>query len=120
MEPSATLIPTQNKQVGCEGNFYDYLPNIPAKAARKATGEAENSIFVIGAGQRQGHKLYIAKLKLKIDGVTKDSVVYGLNKYNNDDYDGLLGITCYDGYVAVRSSYKHFFNPKEIYIMVKK
>lgn len=59
-------------------------------------------------------------LKLKIDGVTKDSVVYGLNKYNNDDYDGLLGITCYDGYVAVRSSYKHFFNPKEIYIMVKK
>ena len=63
MGSAATLAPTKNKQVGCEGNFYGYLPNTPTKAARKAAGEAENSIFVIVAGQRQGHKLHIAKFQ---------------------------------------------------------
>ena len=59
-------------------------------------------------------------MKIKIDGVNKDSKVYGLYKYGWGEYDRDLGITCYDGYITIRGTYVHSFNPKEIYIMVKK
>ena len=59
-------------------------------------------------------------MKIKIDGVNKDSKVYGLYKYGWGEYDRDLGITCYDGYITIRGTYVHSFNPKEIYILIKK
>ena len=44
MGSAAALAPTKNKQVGCEENFCDYLPDISAKITEKTSEKPGNGI----------------------------------------------------------------------------
>ena len=58
IETAAALEPTKNKQVGCQGNFYGYLPDGPAKTMKKPFEELKNSIRKPATGQSWHRQTY--------------------------------------------------------------
>ena len=59
MGSAEALAPTKNKQVGCEGNFYDYLPVARGKPTEKQPKKLKNSIKKPVTGQSQQQAFYL-------------------------------------------------------------
>ena len=53
------LVPTKNKQVGCEGNFCGYLPVVPGKSTEKQPKKLKNSIRKPATGQSWQRQTYL-------------------------------------------------------------
>ena len=59
MESVEALAPTKNKQVGCEGNFYGYLPTTLVKIAKKPCNKLFTSTLERLVGQRRLVQIYL-------------------------------------------------------------
>ena len=59
MDAVEGLAPIQRKQVGCEENFYGYLPTTPAKTTKKPCNKLFASVLKRLVGQRRLVQIYL-------------------------------------------------------------